>query len=81
MKMGKLILFVILFDFSTIGFAAKKDCTNGKEEDFKKKIESQGNTIIKFKTPGNCYEIYGKDKVGKNFEKYYNPINGTEFTK
>jgi hypothetical protein len=33
------------------------------EVDFKKKVESEGYEISKFKTPGTCYEIYGeKDK-------------------
>jgi hypothetical protein len=41
------------------------------EADAKAKIESQGYTITKFKIDGNCYEIYGKSKEGKNVEIYF----------
>ena len=41
------------------------------EADAKAKIVAQGYTINKFKVDGNCYEIYGKNKEGKNVEIYY----------
>lgn len=62
---------------------AKKNCTEEpkekwmKQEDFKKYVESQGYTIRKFKTPGTCYEIYGKNKAGKEVEIYFNPVDGS----
>ena len=28
------------------------------------------------KTPGGCYEIYGRDALGKRVEVYFNPVNG-----
>jgi hypothetical protein len=49
-----------------------------KVEDFKKKVEGEmGYKISKFKTPGTCYEIYGKDKEGKKVELYFNPVDAT----
>lgn len=62
---------------------AKKDCTDQpkdkwmSEADFKKKVEADGYTIRKFKQPGSCYEIYGKNKEGKNVEIYFNPVDGS----
>ncbi len=62
---------------------AKKDCTDQpkekwmKEEDFKKRLESEGYKIRKFKTPGTCYEIYGTNKDGKKVEIYFNPVDGS----
>lgn len=41
------------------------------EADAKAKIQAQGYTITKFKVDGNCYEIYGKNKEGKNVEIYF----------
>ncbi len=68
----------------TIGAAhAKKDCTTEpkekwmKEADFRKMVEDQGYKIKKFKQPGTCYEIYGKNKEGKNVEIYFNPVDGS----
>ena len=46
-------------------------------EEFKKKIEAQGYTIRKFKQPGSCYEIYGKNKDGKKVENYFNPVDAS----
>ena len=46
-----------------------------KEADFKAMAEKEGYTIKKFKTPGNCYEIYGM-KDGKEVEVYFNPVDG-----
>lgn len=62
---------------------AKKNCTDEpkekwmKEADFKKMVEDQGYTIRKFKQPGTCYEIYGKNKEGKSVEIYFNPVDGS----
>lgn len=62
---------------------AKKSCTDQpkdkwmKVEDFKKKAQEMGYTIKKFKTPGTCYEIYGKNKDGKDVETYFNPVDGS----
>ncbi len=77
-------LLVLTMMLLSIGAAhAKSTCTDQpkdkwmKEEDFKKMIESQGYTIKKFKQPGTCYEIYGKNKEGKTVEIYFNPVDGS----
>lgn len=76
-----LVLTGMLLSIGAAHAAAK--CTDQpkdkwmKEEDFKKMIESQGYTIKKFKQPGTCYEIYGKNKEGKNVEIYFNPVDGS----
>ena len=62
--MKRLILGLALIA-ATLPANAKKSCTNEpkekwmQEDDFKKKIESEGYKISKFKQPGTCYEIYG----------------------
>jgi hypothetical protein len=79
---------VIIGFFVVLGMSvpalAKKDCTTEPKEkwmsvdDFKKKVtEEMGYTISKFKTPGSCYEIYGKNKEGKSVEVYFNPVDAT----
>jgi hypothetical protein len=80
--MKKLALAVFL---SAVNFGAyaKSECTDQpkdkwmNEADFKKKVESEGYKIKKFKKPGTCYEIYGTDKDGKKVEIYFNPVDGT----
>lgn len=79
----KMLLAVLLtFTFANIAHA-KKSCTDQPKEkwmteaDFKKKAEAEGYVIRKFKTPGTCYEIYGKDKEGNNVEVYFNPVDGS----
>lgn len=79
-------IFLVLFmsmSFVTPAFA-KRNCTTEpktkwmKVEDFKKKVEEEmGYKISKFKTPGTCYEIYGKNKDGKNVEIYFNPVDAS----
>lgn len=62
---------------------AKKNCTDlpkdkwMKEDDFKKRLESEGYKIRKFKQSGSCYEIYGNNKSGKNVEIYFNPVDAS----
>ncbi len=62
---------------------AKKSCTDKpktewmSEADFKKKVETEGYKIRKFKQPGTCYEIYGQNKEGKEVEIYFNPVDGS----
>ncbi len=34
-------------------------------------LQEEGYTIKKLHTRGNCYEIYGKNKVGKHVEIYF----------
>lgn len=80
--MKKLILITFSLIISNVAFA-KKDCTDQpkakwmSEDAFKKMALTQGYTITKFKQPGNCYEIYGKNKEGKKVEVYFNPVDGS----
>jgi hypothetical protein len=46
------------------------------EAAMKQKVLDQGYTIKVFKVTGTCYEIYGKDKTGKNVEIYFDPTDG-----
>lgn len=74
----------LLMALALIGATAhgKKNCTDQpkdkwmNEEDFKKKVESEGYKIRKFKTPGTCYEIYGTNSKGQNVEIYFDPVDG-----
>lgn len=79
--MKKLALIAMALMTGTAAYASKKECTNEpdkkkwmSEADFKKKIEGEGYTIKKFKTPGTCYEIYGTNKQGQRVEIYFNPV-------
>lgn len=47
------------------------------ESDMKSKIDGMGYTYDIFKVSGNCYEIYGKNKDGKDVEVYFNPVDGS----
>lgn len=46
------------------------------EQDMKTRIINEGYTIKRFLISGSCYEIYGKNKQGKNVELYFNPVDG-----
>lgn len=46
------------------------------EKDMKARIVAQGYTVKRFLVSGNCYEIYGKNKEGRNVEIYFNPVTG-----
>lgn len=80
--MKKPLLLALAFGLG-ITAHAKKNCTEEPKEkwmseaDFKKKVESEGYTIKKFKQPGTCYEIYGTNKEGKKVEIYFNPVDGS----
>ncbi|MDX2308957.1 MAG: PepSY domain-containing protein [Hyphomicrobium sp.] len=44
------------------------------EDAMKAKVAELGYTFSVFKVEGNCYEIYGKNKEGKEVEVYFNPV-------
>ena len=46
------------------------------QADFQKALEKHGFTIKKFKTDGNCYEMYCKIKGGKKVEMYFDTKDG-----
>lgn len=41
------------------------------EAEARAKLEAQGYRIAKFKVDGNCYEIYGTDRMSKRVEIYF----------
>ena len=74
-------LFLAATALSASAFAAPQ-CTSAPraqwltEAAMKQKVLDQGYTIKVFQVTGNCYEIYGKDKAGKNVEIYFDPTDG-----
>lgn len=80
--MKKVLLSAILMSLSVAAYA-EKSCTDQtkdkwmSEADFKKKVETDGYKIRKFKQPGTCYEIYGTNKEGKEVEIYFNPVDAS----
>jgi hypothetical protein len=74
-------LFLAAAALSASAFAAPQ-CTNAPrvqwltEAAMKQKVLDQGYTIKVFQVSGNCYEIYGKNKAGKNVEIYFDPTDG-----
>ena len=73
-----LFLAALLLSASAV---AAPECTTApqdqwmSQEKMKQQILDQGYTIKVFKISGNCYEIYGKDKDGKNVEIYFDPTD------
>jgi len=80
--MKKFILLMITL-LTVTSVYAKKSCTDEpkskwmKIEDFKTLVKERGYTIRKFKQPGTCYEIYGKNKDGREVEVYFNPVDAS----
>jgi hypothetical protein len=77
-------LSLSLFSFLCVSNAqAAADCKKHpkeewiKEADMKKRLETEGYKIKKFKVDGNCYEIYGWDKNGKRVEIYFDTKDGS----
>ena len=74
-------IFLAAAALSASAFAAPQ-CTTAPrsqwltEAAMKQKVLDQGYTIKVFQVSGNCYEIYGKDKAGKNVEIYFDPTDG-----
>lgn len=66
----------------SVAAVAAPQCTTAPRDQWmseaamKQKVLDQGYTIKVFKVSGNCYEIYGKDKDGKNVEIYFDPTDG-----
>lgn len=79
----KITLITALILFGTSNAFAKKNCTDQPKEnwmtvkEFKEMVKKQGYTIRKFKQPGSCYEIYGKNKDAREVEVYFNPVDGS----
>jgi hypothetical protein len=68
--------------FATAPAFASPDCTKEpkdkwlSEEAMKTKATEMGYKADVFKVSGNCYEIYGTNKDGKEVEVYFNPVDG-----
>lgn len=68
--------------FSAAPAFASPDCTKEPKanwlpaEDVKAKATEMGYKAEVFKISGNCYEIYGYNKDGKQVEVYFNPVSG-----
>ena len=67
--------------FSLTAAAAPKctDAPRGKwmpQQALKDRLLKQGYTIDTFKVSGQCYEIYGQDKAGRDVEIYFDPTDG-----
>lgn len=81
--MNKALLIAPLFIAISGAAIAGPTCNAPKdkwmsEADFKKGVQAKGYTIANFKvTKGQCYEIYGTDKLGKKVEIYFDPVSGS----
>jgi hypothetical protein len=79
----RLLFAVLALTFTASASFADADCPAAPkdtwlpEADMKKKIADMGYTHDVFKVSGNCYEIYGKNKDGKDVEVYFNPVDGS----
>lgn len=58
-----------------------KDCTTEAKDKWKSEKDAEaaattaGYTVSKVKVEGSCYEVYAKDKAGKKFELFFNPVD------
>ena len=64
------------FQAREVGFALKLKNEQIPQADFQKSLEKQGFSVKKFKTDGNCYELYGKSPKGKKVEMYFDTKTG-----
>jgi hypothetical protein len=73
------IVGTVLLVLATTAATAGPACQVPKDKwmnegEFKKNLEAQGYQIKTFKvSKGQCYEIYGQDKLGKKVEIYFDP--------
>lgn len=80
--MKSLVLSAVMLAVSGVALAGPA-CNVPKEKwmpeaTFKKGLEDQGYQIKTFKvSKGQCYEIYGFDKVGKKVEIYFDPATAS----
>lgn len=79
--MKQLLAAVLLAMFASGAFAAAQCPAQPKEKwqkeaDFRKQLEGQGYQIKSFKVSGNCYEIHGQNKAGKQVEISFDPVSG-----
>lgn len=82
-----LVMIALAFSATSVSADTKEKCTTEPKEkwqdqkDFQDKLKADGYKINVFKvTKGDCYEIYGWDKSGKQVEVYFNPVTGSVVT-
>jgi hypothetical protein len=78
----RLALSALALAFAGPAFAhGFDDCTKEPKEKWKSQAEAEaaataaGYKVTRSKIDGTCYEIYAKDKDGKKFELFYNPVD------
>ena len=82
--MKKTLLFCTITGalFAAAPAIASPECTTEpkdkwlSEDAMKAKATELGYKAEVFKVEGNCYEIYGYNKDGKQVEVYFNPVSG-----
>lgn len=89
MKVSTLAAAGVAAVLATFAFAGSAgaddfdDCTPEPKEKWKPQAEAEaaakaaGYTVTRSKVEGSCYELHVKDKDGKNFELFYNPVDLT----
>lgn len=79
----RMTMTAVLLAFGASAALADADCPAApkdtwlSEADMKQKVVDMGYKADVFKVSGNCYEIYGKNKDGKDVEVYFNPVDGS----
>jgi len=72
---------VVVLQASVASAHGFKDCTTEAKDKWKPEKDAEaaatsaGYTVSKVKVAGTCYEVYAKDKAGKKFELFYNPVD------
>ena len=80
--MLKPALFGLMAAVASVAAFASADCVKHPQNEqiapakFQQQLQDQGYQIKKFKTSGNCYEIYGKNKKGQKVEIYFDTKTG-----
>ncbi len=81
LKRLSVIAGAVLLQASLVSAHGFKDCTTEAKDKWKPEKEAEaaavaaGYTVSKVKVAGSCYEVYAKDKAGKKFELFYNPVD------
>lgn len=82
-KRSLILVGVVIAQASIASAHGFKDCTTEAKDKWKPEKEAEaaavaaGYTVSKVKVEGSCYEVYAKDKAGKKFELFYNPVDMT----
>lgn len=78
----RIVLPVLALTLAAPAFAHGFDnCTKEPKDKWKPQADAEaaataaGYTVTKSKIDGSCYEVYAKDKDGKKYELFYNPVD------